>query len=166
MKGEDVGPYRGVWCWLLVITISQHHSTCLRALDQRGLAGLAGVLDTGLVRQGQTEHGLVAGQAGQAGQAGDGGVPHTGAPRHVGLAAHHGLREDGRQDLDTVQGQGEARGGRARGTWRGGHVGGVRLAGETGRGGGGGRDCELLRLVRDCWPFWRGLKQKTCLSGG
>ena len=132
MKGEDVGPYRGVWCWLLVITISQHHSTCLRALDQRGLAGLAGVLDTGLVRQGQTEHGLVAGQAGQAG---DGGVPHTGAPRHVGLGRHHGLREHWRQHLDTLQAQRDI--GRGRGAGRGGHKGGVRLAGETGRGGGG-----------------------------
>ena len=80
--------------WLVVITLSLSQSTCLRALaevatDHRG-PGLAGRLHSGLVRQGQTEHGLVAGQAGQAG---DGGVPHTGAPRHVGLGRHHGLRE-------------------------------------------------------------------------
>ena len=86
LKGWRVGRFARV------ITISLSHSTCLRATDHRG-PGLAGGLHTGLVRQGQAEHGLVAGQAGQAGDGGDGGVPHTGAPRHVGLSRHHGLRE-------------------------------------------------------------------------
>ena len=90
----------------------------------------------------------------------------------VAQARGHGREGQGlggehrRQHLDRVYLHGEGGGWGALGGWTHvwcggghGHHGGVRVAGEGGGVwggvGGGGRDRELLWLVRDCWPFRR-----------
>ena len=83
--------------WYCGTVVLWYCGTCLRDLTELTtdhLAGwltvVTGGLDRVLVRQGQAEHGLVAGHGGEGG---DGGVAHTGAARHEGLGGHHGLRE-------------------------------------------------------------------------
>ena len=116
------------------------------------------------------EHGLLQREA---------GVADTG--RHVGLGGHQGLRlEHWGQHLDTVNGHAElglltmGRAGGARDWGRRrrdiGGVGcghdhrGVRLTRQGGRVGRRWGHWELLGLVWDCRPFWRWLKQKTCVT--